>query len=107
MPARPSTGPGQLPRSASEGHRAATLSSRSTFASSSLHRRVNLLAVGHHRVARQWIVMLPARQLADATDLAVNGAQTRAVALTPDHALVIGRRDLAAALDQRSVGVKE
>ena len=51
--------------------------------------------------------MLPARQLANAADLAVNGAQTGAVALAPDHALVIGGRDLAAALNQGAVGIKE
>jgi len=40
-----------------------------------IHRRVDLLAVGHHRVARERVVVLPARQLADAANLAVNGAQ--------------------------------
>jgi hypothetical protein len=51
--------------------------------------------------------MLPTRQLANAADRAVCGAETRAVALTPDHALVIGRRDRAAPLNQRAVGVEE
>ena len=72
-----------------------------------IHRRVDLLAVGHHRVARQGVVVLPARQLADAANLAVDGAQARAVALAPDHALVIGGRDLAAPLDQGAVGIEE
>ena len=72
-----------------------------------IHRRVDLLAVGHHRVARQRVVVLPACQLANAADLAVDGAQTRAVALAPDHALVIGGRDLAAALNQGAVGIEE
>ena len=51
--------------------------------------------------------MFPACELANAADLAVNGAQTRAVALAPNHALVIGGRDLAAPLDQGAVGIKE
>ena len=72
-----------------------------------IHRRVDLLAVGHHRVARQRVVVLPARQLTNAADLAVDGAQTGAVSLAPDHALVIGGRDLAAPLDQGAVGIKE
>ena len=72
-----------------------------------IHRRVDLLAVRHHRVARQRVVVLPARQLTNAADLAVNGAQARPVALPPDHALVISGRDLAAPLDQGAVGIEE
>jgi len=71
-----------------------------------IHRRVDLLAVRHHRVSRQRVVVLPARQLTNAADLAVNGAQTRAVALPPDHALVVGGRDFAASLDQPAVGIE-
>src|SRR4029077_18154912 len=33
-----------------------------------IHRRVDLLAVGHHRVAGQRVVMLPTRQLTKAAD---------------------------------------
>ena len=51
--------------------------------------------------------MLPACQLANAADLAVDGAQARPIALAPDHALVIGRRDLAAPLNQGAVGIEE
>ena len=40
-----------------------------------IHRRVDLIAVGHHRVPRQRVVLLPG-QLANTADLAVNGAQT-------------------------------
>ena len=40
-----------------------------------VHGRVNLLAIGHQGVPRQRHVVLPAGQLADAADLAVNGAQ--------------------------------
>ena len=72
-----------------------------------IHRRVDLLAVGHHRVPRQRVVVLPACQLANAADLAVDGAQARAVALAPDHALVIGGRDLAAPLNQGAIGIEE
>src|SRR5918912_3742718 len=72
-----------------------------------IHRGVNLLAVGNHRVPRQRVVVLPAGELANAADLAVDGAQTRAVALAPDHALVMGGLDLAAPLNQGAVGIKE
>src|SRR5262245_42904512 len=51
--------------------------------------------------------MLPASQLADAPDGAVDRAQPRTVALAPDHAFVVGRADLAAALDQGAVGIKQ
>ena len=51
--------------------------------------------------------MLPARQLTNAADRAVDGAQTRAVALAPDHALVIRRRDLATPLNQPAVGIEQ
>src|SRR5262245_58330819 len=72
-----------------------------------IHGRVDLLAVGHHRVPRQGVVMLPARQLTNAADLAVYGAQTRTVTLTPDHTLVVGGRDLAAPLEQGAVGIEQ
>ena len=49
----------------------------------------------------------PSMQLTNATDLAVNGVQTRAVAVTPNHALVVGGRYLAAPVDQRAVGVEQ
>src|SRR5678809_1038508 len=68
---------------------------------------MNLLAVGHHRVSRQRVVMLPACQLTNAADMAFDGAQARAVSLAPDHALVIGGRDLAAPLDQGAVGIEQ
>src|SRR5258705_5503783 len=51
--------------------------------------------------------MLPTRQLTNAADRAVDGAQTRAVALAPDHALVIRRRDLATPLNQPAVGIEQ
>lgn len=41
-----------------------------------VHRRVNLLAIGHHRVPCERVVVLKTRQLPDACDLAVNGPQT-------------------------------
>jgi hypothetical protein len=68
---------------------------------------VDLLAIGHQGVTRQRIVMLPARQLADATNRGVHGAQSRTVALPPDHAFMIGRRDLASTLDQGSVRIEQ
>ena len=72
-----------------------------------VHRRVDLLAVGHQCVACQRVVMLPARQRPDAPDRAVDGPQPRAVTHTPDHAFVVGGGNLAAMLDQGAVGVEE
>src|SRR5262245_62055160 len=68
---------------------------------------MDLLAVGHHRVPRQGVVVFPACQLANPARLAVDGVQTRAVPLAPDHALVICRRYFAAPLDQGTVGIKK
>jgi hypothetical protein len=45
--------------------------------------------------------------LADAPRLTVDGVQPRAIALSPHHALVKRRRDLAARLNQRTVRVEE
>jgi len=61
----------------------------------------------NHRGPRQRVVVLPACQLANASHLAVDSPQARAVALAPDHALVIGGRDLAAPLGQGAVSIKE
>ena len=72
-----------------------------------IHRRVDLFAVGDERVARQGQIVLPARQLADAADGAVDGTQPGCIALPPHHALVIGRRELAAALYERAVGIEQ
>ena len=47
--------------------------------------------------------MLPARQLTNAADLAVNGAQPQTIALTPDHSFVVGGRDFAAPLKQGAI----
>ena len=51
--------------------------------------------------------MLPAGELADAPNLAIDGPQPGTVALSPDHALVVRGRDLAAPLKQGAVSVKE
>ena len=50
--------------------------------------------------------MLPARQRADATNGCVNRADTGAVPLSPDHALMIGRRDFAAFQQQATIVFK-
>jgi hypothetical protein len=68
---------------------------------------VDLLAIGNQRVARERQVVFPAGELSDAPDGAVGGTQARAVTLAPDHALMTGRRDLAAALDRRAIRVEE
>jgi len=72
-----------------------------------IHRGVDLLAVRHHGVARQGVVVLPARQLTDATNLAVNCPQAGSVALAPDHTLVIRRSGFAPPLNQGAVGIKQ
>ena len=51
--------------------------------------------------------MLPARQLTDAPDGAVDSSQPRTVALAPDHAFMVGRRNLAATLDQGAVSIEQ
>ena len=58
------------------------------------HGRVDLFSVGHHRVPRERVVVLPACQLADTPDRAVYGAKARAVTLPPDHALGVRREFL-------------
>ena len=72
-----------------------------------IHRRVNLFAIGHQSVTGQWVVMLPAHQLTNAPDGAVDGSQPGTVALPPDQALMVGRADLAATLNQGAVGIKQ
>ncbi|MNX70893.1 hypothetical protein D3C86_1021920 [compost metagenome] len=71
------------------------------------HRGMDLLAVRHQGVTGQRVVMFPARQRTDAPDSAVDGAQAGTVALPPDHAFVIGRRDFAAMLNQAAVSIEE
>ncbi|MNP29503.1 hypothetical protein D3C76_1225300 [compost metagenome] len=71
------------------------------------HRCVYLLAVGHQGITGQWVVMFPTGQGADAPDGAVDGTQTRTIALPPDHAFVVGRGDFASMLNQATVGIEE
>jgi hypothetical protein len=68
---------------------------------------VDLLAIGNQRVTRERQVVLPTGELSDPSNGTIDGAQARAVTLTPDHSLMIGWRDLAAALDQRTVRIEE
>src|SRR3954468_6830997 len=72
-----------------------------------IHRRVNLLAVGHQGITGQRVVMLPARQLTDSTDCAVDSAQPGPVALPPDQALMVSRGNLAATLDQAAISIEQ
>src|SRR5262249_24084767 len=63
--------------------------------------------IGHRRFARHMaVVVLPACQLADASDVTIDGAQPRAVPLAPDHPFVIDRRDLPSTLSERSHHLK-
>src|SRR5712692_1916698 len=50
--------------------------------------------------------MLPAGKRADAPHCAVYRSQSGAVALSPHHAFVIGRRDLPPVLNQAAVGIE-
>ena len=68
---------------------------------------MDLLAVGDQRVSGQRVVVLPTGQLADATHRAVHGLKSAAIALAPNNPFVIRRGDLAATLDQRSVGIEK
>jgi hypothetical protein len=69
-------------------------------------RAVDLLVLRHQGVARERVVVLPAGQRTDAAHGGVDHLQARAVAHAPDHALVVGRRDLAALERERAVGVE-
>jgi len=68
---------------------------------------VDLLAVGDQGVPGQRVVVLPARQLSDAPHGTDHRPKSRTVTLSPDDALVVGRRDLAPALTHRAVGIEE
>src|SRR6185437_12473354 len=72
-----------------------------------IHGGVDLLAIGHQRVTGQRVVMLPARQLANASDGAVDRTQPGTVAPAPDHALMIGRSDFSPTLDQGAVSIEQ
>src|SRR5260221_5324890 len=86
------------------------------FARDVLHRRDRALAavVGRrdididplrvHRAARERHVALPADQRADAPAWRVDGFQAGGVAEAPDHALGVGRHDLAVPIQQGAVG---
>src|SRR3954468_12831157 len=68
---------------------------------------MNLLAVSHQRISRQWIVVLPACQLPHAPHRAVDGPEPRTVALAPDHTFVMGRQYFAPALDKGAIRIEE
>ena len=68
---------------------------------------VNLFVLGHQRIAGEGIVMFPASQRANPPDRGVDHLETGAIALTPDHALMKCRCDLAALQNQRAVGVED
>lgn len=55
----------------------------------------------------QRVVMLPARQLTDAPDRAVDSSQPGTVALAPDYAFMVGRGNLAATLNQCAIGIEQ
>ena len=70
-------------------------------------RRVDLLVLRHQGEAGQRVVVLPAGERADAAHRRLDHREPGPVALPPDHALVIGRRDLPALQLQRTVRVED
>ena len=68
---------------------------------------MDLLVLGHHGVAGERVVVLPASQLPNAAHGGVYRAQARTIALAPDHAFVESWRDLAPALRDATVGVEQ
>src|SRR5260370_9888786 len=68
---------------------------------------VQFLASLHEREASEWIVVFPAGKRTDAPHGGVHRAKTATIALSPNHALVVGRSDLAALQYERSVRVKD
>jgi hypothetical protein len=95
----------RLQRVVADGHAHLVREDRSHQRAREL-RAVDLLVRGHQRIARQRVVVLPAGQRADTAGARVHGRQTGAVALAPDHALVVGRRDLAALEHQAAIGIE-
>src|SRR5258705_5899738 len=95
---------------------AAALNPAPAFARDVLHRRDRALAavvsrrdididpLRVHRTARERHVALPADQRADAPAWRVDGFQAGGVAEAPDHALGVGRHDLAVPIQQGAVG---
>ncbi len=68
---------------------------------------MDLFAIGDQCVSGERVVVLPAGQLTDTTYRAVDGSQSAAVTLSPNHPFVIGGGDLATTLDQFSVGIEK
>ncbi len=58
-------------------------------------RAVQFLASLHEREASEWIVVLPAGKRTDAPHGGVHRAKAATIALSPNHALVVGGSDLA------------
>ena len=69
-------------------------------------RGMDFLVLRHQGVAGERVVMLPAGQRADAPGRGIHHLQPGAIALAPDHALMEGRRELAALQLERAVGIE-
>ena len=67
---------------------------------------VDFLVLGHEGVTGQRVVVLPAGQGPHAAHGGGHGAQAAAVALAPNHALVVGGRDFTAVQYQFAGGVE-
>ena len=68
---------------------------------------VNLFMCGHQAIASQRVVMLPAGQRPHFAHCRVAHAQTRTIALPPNHALVVGRCHLAALQQAFSIRIED
>ena len=60
----------------------------------------------HQAIASQRVVVFPARQGAHPPDGGIHHLQPGAVALPPDHAFMVGRRDLAPLEHQFAAGIE-
>src|SRR5258707_15147050 len=67
---------------------------------------VYLFAPFHQRKASERVVVLPTSQRADAADRRIYGSKSAAVTLSPNHSLMIARRNFASPQDERTIRIK-
>src|SRR5258708_20928916 len=68
---------------------------------------VYLSAPFNRRKARERFVVLPTSQRADAADRRIYGSKSAAVTLSPNHSLMIARRNFASPQDERTIRIKD
>src|SRR5258708_14984369 len=64
---------------------------------------VYLFASFHHCKASERVVVLPTSQRADAADRCIYSSKSAAVTLSPNHSLIIARRNFAPPQDHRTI----